>query len=39
MNIDQTARCATCNQREPRDGWQGALPDGWDGQKWTEEGA
>ncbi len=30
--------CWNCNQWEPRDGWQGALPDGWDGEKWTEEG-
>ncbi len=28
-----------CQAWEPRQGWQGDLPDGWDGEKWTEENA
>lgn len=27
--------CDRCQGWEPRDGWQGPLPDGWDGQRWT----
>ncbi len=29
--------CTPCNAWEPRDGWDGPLPDGWDGRAWTEE--
>ena len=27
--------CPPCNAWEPRDGWDGPLPDAWDGQAWT----
>jgi hypothetical protein len=28
--------CADCSAWEPRDGWDGPLPAGWDGQTWAE---
>ena len=28
--------CSPCGAWEPRDGWVGSLPAGWDGQAWTE---
>ncbi len=28
-------KCRTCNAWEPRVGWNGSLPAGWDGQAWT----
>lgn len=28
--------CPPCNAWEPREGWGGPLPNGWDGRAWTE---
>lgn len=28
--------CGRCSAWEPRDGWDGPLPDAWNGQAWTE---
>jgi hypothetical protein len=28
--------CGSCNGWEPRAGWHGDLPEGWDGQQWIE---
>ena len=29
--------CSPCNAWEPREGWAGPLPAGWDGTAWTGE--